>query len=602
MESAKKTLILTKYFLALPSTRQLAAAIIFICIAGGALFAPAAQGDYSFWALAGGAASGLLVIAVPATISAGFLALLRRRVGWKRALAVALISCTIYISFYLAALAAKGLHAWGANLVFVGIGLSLVAWFSILRFAFGLERSAWIFSILQLFLHSIFLLAGSSIALGAYPESIAAKLVVTSVVFLAAMGGLLFLASAPLKKNLGLTSSDALSMFLSQWIYGEKDLEDAFAEIGEKAETLVGVSGVRTRHGTCLLVVPYLHFGPFGNLGGSQFSHQIATALRPDKSTSVIVFHGTATHDFDPVSTSELAHVVGACQKAISSFSYAPAKWAYSEGKDGDSLCHLLSVNGDAFASFTRAPLSTEDVNFSIGWALMQKAEAQGGCCIVADCHNSETGELDYVESGSPIAFEMMGALEKAISRNTLSEKMLAGWAESYPENLTAIGAGGVKAILLTSEMKKGRTKASALAYVVIDGNGISSFGRERLLSEMQKWGKSKGLEITSEIFTTDTHQLNNVRGVFNPVCAGGESDIVPLWGQISSLLDDAHSRLAPASFACAKERLSLKVLGPYQSAEIVSTLNSVVAILKIAMPLVLLISIGFLLWALSKL
>ncbi len=599
MESAKSTLSLTKYFVSLPSSGKLAGIILLLSIFLGALLGVAKEGNFAPFTLLGGAGTALSIVALPAFLSAGMLSMLRKKVGLRRALAVAAISSSIYLFFYVAAVFASSFHSWGANLIFVGIGLALIAWFSILRFAFGLEKSAWLFCGMQLFLHSAFLLAGSSVALGQQPAGMAARIGLSVFVFLAAMGGLLFLASAPLKKNLGLTSSDALSMFLSQWIYGEKDLEDAFEEIGEEAHTLVGVCGIKTSKGTCNLVVPYVHFGPFGNLGGSQFSHQLASALKKDAKTTVIVFHGTATHDFDPVSTSQIGAVIEACQKALSSLSHKEAKWRYSHGKAGDSSCHLFNVNNDAFVSFTRAPLSTEDVNFAVGWALMQQAEKRFGIAIAADCHNAETGDVDYVEPGSKIAFEMSDALSKAMAPILQKKKMLAGWAECQAHDVNAIGSGGIKLLVLADDGKGKNLNAHAIC--VIDGNGITGYARDRLISSLESFGGKKGYGMRAEIFTTDTHQMNNVRGVFNPVGAGGEDDYLALETHALALCASAMSSLSMAKFGCAKERLVLKVLGPYQSAEIVSTLNSVVAILKIAMPLVLIASVAFLLWALSK-
>lgn len=616
MESAKETLTLTKYFVSLPSARYLAGVIILVCIAFGIVMGPLVAGQWGVWQMLGGAASALWIVGLPSFISAAMLALLRRRVGLARALALSLLSAFVYLLFDISALAAKSSQAWGANLVFVGFGFSLLAWFSVLRFAFGLKRSAWIFSAMQLLLYSVFLLTSITVAISSMPSGmevkpvdlalqpvdIAAKLALTATVFLAALAGLMFLASAPLKKNLGMTSSDALSMFLSQWLYGEKDLEGAFDEMGEEVQTLAGVAGFRTSRGTCVFVVPYVHFGPFGNLGGSQFSHQIASALKADGKTTVAVFHGTATHDFDPVSTGELPRVVEACRAGIGKFQYKKAVWSYSHGKEGDSQCHFLEINNKAFAAFTRAPLSTEDVNFSIGWALMNAAKGKVGEALVVDCHNSETGDVDYVESGSPIAFEMLGAMGKAMARTGKGEAMLAGWAEGFPQGIKALGSGGIKVMALADVRKKSAGRQSAFVFVVLDGNGVTSFVRERLIGGIEKWGRAAGFDATAEIFTTDTHQMNTVKGVFNPVGANGDADYAELSSLVMELCAKAKTHLAPAEFDMRAESCRLKVLGPYQSAEIVSTLNSVVAVLKLALPAVLIITAVFLLWALERL
>ncbi len=588
MESAKKALGLTKYFIALPPARHLAAMLLFGAIIGGALLGGLVGGWSNPSALLSGAGSAIIAVAVPSFGCALALSTLRRRVKLERALAIALLSSFVYMVFYLLAFALRTVYAAGFNLIFVGFGLSFLLWFSTLKFAFGLRRSAWLFAIAQMLAYTFFLIAGTSIYSGGVSDLLV-RIGLAAVVFVGALYGLLFIASGPLKKNLGLSSPDVLSMFSSQWLYGEKDLEDAFDEMGETATTWVGVAEWRTPAGKMHWVVPYLHFGPFGNLGGSQFSFQIAQALK-SQGTEVFVFHGTATHDLDPVSSSELAAVVGAARTAIAHLSPKPARFSLHEESSGDSTCYLLGINNYAIASFTRAPLSTEDVNLAIGWALMEKANAQYADSLVIDCHNAETGDVDYVEAGSPISFDMADALDKAMKSRSKAERLLAGWASEYPIHLPGVGSGGIKVACF------GPRTSRPNFVVLLDSNGITQEARERLIESVSRTFVGDGMV---EIYTTDTHQLNSIKGVFNPAGAEG---IERLERIVLSLAKQAHAALAPASFDMKKERLSIKVLGPYQSAEIVSTLNSVVSVLRIAVPAALILSILALLWLLARL
>jgi putative membrane protein len=577
MESAKKTLTLTKYFVSLPPAKQLVAFNFAITASFGALFGWLLDIEPSFWSAITGAGSMLIAISVPSLLSAGALALFRRRVNFRRALAVSLLSTIIYCSSFLLAIVSSKFGFAHENVLIIGFGLTYLLWMFVLKFAFGLDRSSWLFAGVQLVLHTVFLIAGSSLFVSGLSD-ILIKIVSASFVFVAALYVFLFFASRPLKKNLGVSSQDVLSMFAGQWLYEEKDLESAFDEMGEYATTFVAAAAFRTRHGKCNFIIPYIHYGPFGNLGGSQFSHLLEKRLSKDKSTN-FVFHSSATHDLNPVSSSSIEIVLDKAKQAISSAKLRPAHYSISSAKVGDSTCYLHTINDDRLISFTRHPKSTEDVNFAVGWALMERARLEDGDCAFIDCHNCETGEIDYVESGSPIAFEMLDSLQKAHSQKSLMSKMYAGWAATYPKNISAVASGGIKAFCFGD-------KKIINFYILIDSNGITSEARDDIVNSIKK---SYEHCKVAEIFTSDTHELNAVRGVFNPC---GAEDLDDLKLAVSKLCDEAYSKLSPAEFGLKKVRMRLKVLGPYQSAEIISTINSVFSIMRVAGPILLIAAI----------
>lgn len=591
MESARTALGLTRYFVSLPPAKHLLALLILSTLVGGALLDWARLGRPEALSLMSGAGSALITFALPSLIAAGALAVLRRRVTPPRALAVGLLSALTYLLFSIMAAVLAPFYPPASNLLFVGFGAAFLLWLTVLKYAFGLTRSAWLFAIAQLLGYTFFMLAGSSLAA---PTDTLMRVGLAAAVFVAALYAILSLASGPLKRNLGLKSGDVLSGFSSQWLFGENDLEEAFDEIGENVQTYVGMAEWKTRNGSLRWVVPYVHFGPFGSLGGSHFSYLIAEALSGPRTTA-LVFHGTCTHDFDPVSSKQIHALLAACQSMQSRLSFRPARFSYSEGKNGSSRCYFLAVNDSAMPSFSRAPLSTEDVNFAIGLALMARTEAQYSKSMVFDCHNAETGDLDYIEPGSAESFEMIDALENALppkGKKLPSSPMTAGWAASDAAELGGIGDGGIKVSCFAAAGKN----AEPLFYILIDSNGIVAEARERLIRSVRSRHRRARF---IEVLTTDTHQLNSVRGVFNPA---GVQDLDALERVVVQLCAQAHGLLAPATFAMAKQRVEVKVLGPYQSAEIVATLNSVVAILKFALPIIFLAAIGLILWILGRL
>ena len=392
-----------------------------------------------------------------------------------------------------------------------------------------------------------------------------------------------------MKKNLRISSMDALSMFLSQWLYGEKDLEEAFEEIGEEMETLVWVGRFAGKKNRALFVVPYIHYGPFGNLGGSEFTWKIADALQKEYG-NVFVFHGTTTHDFNPVASSEIGRVVGACQRALRKLKPSPARMSFSSCRVGTVKAQAFRINDSAFISYSRAPLTTEDVNLGLGLALMEKARKYCSSAAVVDEHNSETGDISSVEVGSPIGFEMLDATEKLFGQRGAQTPFLFGCAAKEVA-LDNLGRNGLKLALFSQGKKMN-------ALLLADSNGITPEFREAVAELLQSLGKECGYACTGEVMTTDTHQINTVKGVLNPL---GNEKKGEMMMAVRKLFYEANGKLEIVKFASAEERFKIKVFGTGQSAEISSTINAVIAVLRLALPLILVASAVLLLWALGK-
>ncbi|VVC02385.1 Uncharacterised protein [uncultured archaeon] len=588
MDSAKTALGITKYFVSLPSAKQLAAALILIPLLAGALLGIYTSSSLAPSALIAGAGTALFTISLPSFIAAGALTTLRRRVQMPRALAVSLLSALVYLFFYMLAAILTPIYPAAINLLFIGFGFAFFLWLSVLKFAFGLERSAWLFSFAQALGYTLFLIAGSSLYVGAL-DDVLLRVGLSAAVFVAALYGLLSLTSGPLKRNLGLKSADVLSGFSSQWLYGEKDLEETFDEIGETVTTYVALAQFKTKHGTLQWVVPYVHFGPFGNLGGSQFSSQMIKDLaQPD--TDSFVFHATCTHDFDPVSSNQIRPLVTAARSIASKLKPVSAHYDLRTSQAGTSRCHLLDIENCALMAFSRAPLSTEDVNFAIGCSLMNQAQATARQSMVFDCHNAETGDVDYVEPGSEISFEMGDALAAVLNSKGRPLPLWAGWARQDAVDIGGVGDGGIMVTCFSSP------RSGPSFYILLDSNGITTQGRERLLAAVRS--RFHKLRF-AEVLTTDTHQLNSVRGVFNPA---GVDGMDALERTVIAACEQAWAKLAPAQFDMGKERVQVRVLGPYQSAEIIATLNSVVAVLKFSLPIVLLAAVVTLFLIFAKL
>ncbi|MFH0818154.1 MAG: DUF2070 family protein, partial [Candidatus Micrarchaeota archaeon] len=258
------------------------------------------------------------------------------------------------------------------------------------------------------------------------------KLYFSSFAFLAALYAVFWLIDAPMKRNFGVSGVEAATLFMAQWFAKSKELEEMFESVGEEVETYVNVFAFRRKEGgkmkECLFVTPCVHYGPFGNLGGSEFPQLIAERLSSERKAEVFVFHGTATHDFNPVSSGEIEPVLEGCKKALVSMNFEKARGTFVVGKAGTCKANCIVLNENCFISLTRAPRTTEDVDFSIGLSIRYLALSKGMKeAGVIDAHNAETGEISRVNMGDPISFEYMDCVERALSEKRKIEQVKLG-------------------------------------------------------------------------------------------------------------------------------------------------------------------------------
>ncbi len=527
---------------------------------------------------------GALLFFIPALLTALIVKMLIRQMPLKRIMATAFGGELVFgLAYVVAFIVADISEFFGELILLVGAALVFILWYIIARLVFILKYRSILFAIIQLLFYSIFLFSFQTMALA--DETLfewAVKAYIASFILLGALYIFFLIINAPMKKTFGVSSTDAVSLFLNQWIYRKNDLEKAFEKVGETARTLVGVVGFKRKKDTVLFVTPYIHFGPFGNLGGSEFSYLISAEVKSRYDANAFVFHGPVTHDLNPTASSEVAKVTGAIGKILKRSKYECGTVALSKGRSRECIAESLVFGNDAFVGVSRAPLVTEDINFGLGLSMLLKAEKHAGKAIIVDQHNAETGEITSFEPGSTIGYNYIKAVEDSLLKKPKQQKLKMGISEKHPESLTLGGAGIKIAVLSTSPQ---------YVIVLMDANGVTPEFRSRIENEVKKLGR---YEVG--VFTTDTHQTNVVRGVLNP--AKEEKEII---NAVRQGVKDALKDMQDASAFVDREWFDIRVLGAKHSIEIVSTVNSIVAVAKITAPLILIGAILVLLAILSK-
>jgi putative membrane protein len=375
-------------------------------------------------------------------------------------------------------------------------------------------------------------------------------------------------------------------MFFSQWFYNKKDIENAFRKVGETVTTYVSLFLFRRKGGDYAFIVPCVHFGPFGNLGGSNFSYLLSEELEKRHKLKSFVFHGPATHDLNPVSSTELKKVVDACSSILDDAKPAPSKVSLSaaskESATAESL--VFTPSKTAFIGLTRAPKTTEDISLGMGMALMANAEKTLASATIADQHNAETGEIKYVEPGTRMGFDYLNATDSSLSKIPRGSPLKAGFATGNSDS-PKVGPAGIKVAVFGT--------SPAYAIILIDSNGVTPTFRRKLMNAAEALFRAKGWgEALPAVYTTDTHKVNSVKGVVNPL--DGDSTLL---SRVSALLEEARENMQPAKFYSNKRTLDIRVLGAKQAIEIISTVNAIVAISKVAAPLIIISGIIAILW-----
>jgi len=432
-------------------------------------------------------------------------------------------------------------------------------------------KTAFSIGIMQFLIFMLFVAPLFSVSFG----QLLTEYAIISIVSISVIFILIYILLSPVKRNFSVSGFDALSGFVGQWYFGNDDLEDLFDQVGIDSKLPLGIMNFKTDR-IYSFVVPYIHFGPFGKLGGSDAPGYIASLM----DNGAIVMHSTATHDLNPTSRNEIMKIAIEAKESMNA-KFSDAKGAFIEAEYGNARIKGLVINDSILVSLTRAPYVTEDVDISVGYLIMEKLRKKFRNVIVADEHNSSAEKITSFEFISQEAGEYMKAADALLAKDFSLSKTEAGFEQLKP-NIKAVGSNGIWLALFRIGERK-------IGYTIIDGNGIARESKERLEAEMAKIG------IIPVIMTTDSHEKNVVGGVVNEIILDNEI-ITDIIGKLSVM------KLSQFSTNSSAQEMELKVLGPKQSIEIVSTVNSIVAMAKFMVPIAVLLIILFLLIVLKRL
>jgi len=316
--------------------------------------------------------------------------------------------------------------------------------------------------------------------------------------------------------------------------------EEQLALVSERARLETDEVMFTDSTGYCIgrVVAPYIHPGPFRNVGSSGLSLAITEGLGGGCET--LVAHGVSSHERDLVRSADVEKVLSSLRSAtMSASSNVCSLMTRGEVSGAKASCQIF---GDtALFTLTLSPKSHDDIPDAVKDRVRKTVSQFGLNAVVVDAHNciNDDDLLDEKDVDNLVV-----AAEEALRKAAEPQRgsFMTGFSSVKPEEWgldEGMGPCGIGAIVV-------QTRGLKYAYLIFDANNIIQGLREKLLEHVTSLGYSD-----AEILSSDTHLVNAIgatdRG-YHP--AGEVMEIEKVYHYIEEALKGAKITPAQASFA----------------------------------------------------
>ncbi len=316
-----------------------------------------------------------------------------------------------------------------------------------------------------------------------------------------------------------------------------------------------------------IMVFPYVHPGPFGEVGCSNLPYKLKNKLS-NISENILVFHTTSTNNENCGGDEDIEKIASLIKNSIPNLKF---KNTCSENirmendveffaqKFGDSLLISLIPSKKGF----------DDVSLELGMKIRRKLlSSRTKDVFVIDAHNNFNKDYSVLRDlDTKILNEIKTKLLK-LKENTAK----CGFSNISYEN-DSLGPMGIQTFLVDNGKR--------IAYILLDGNNMQYGLREKIRNEL------KGYVDDLEIFTTDNHIVNLNPKDLNPV--GSKGDIEDLIMKIKEGIDLAGKDLEECSFSAFTTKCLLKIAGKGYLEKVSEIIKKMLRRLRIAVILIIL-------------
>ncbi len=376
----------------------------------------------------------------------------------------------------------------------------------------------------------------------------------------------------------------AFTQFATKGEEGRKELESFFESLAKDIRFKIRAIRLRSKQEDCHILVPNVHPGPYGRIGGSNISEMLSRALHNGgseggkegekmKKRSVLVMHGASTHEQDPVNLGEVKRALGHLNKKCLGIPLEQGGISGVKTKKKGKMTINYQRFGDALlCTYTSAPEPTDDVDREVGKGFEKrvvKANSTNGIkhAVFVDCHNSLEPGTGSIYPGSDKASQLV-----SMANDCSSPPRGKGFGFSSLQKIDKrfqndLGPCGLSTLVIEAEGKSN-------AYIILDGNNMVVGLRDKLIKAALK------LVDKAEILTTDSHYVNLTMGGYRPV--GSETDHAVISEVMKDALEQCKSELMPGKVGSKELELGrIHVLGKDTPDLITKTINQTVSMLR---------------------
>lgn len=382
------------------------------------------------------------------------------------------------------------------------------------------------------------------------------------------------MVNAPMKKNFGENGLKLLNYFFAHMTENKNidEIEKFFSSFSSTFDVPLSIIGFKTKQKMkAILVLPSIHPGPFGNLGGGNLPTKIAEGLK-DISPNILVPHGATNHDSNLAVSEDCDKVIAETKYLINNLNYSSTCTNFLRCHDKLDMC-AQTFGNSLLLIHTSAPNPTDDIDPAVEEMIIDEMNKMGIHEIMfIDAHNCLEKGAGCVFVNTAKANKIL-ELSKRAANLSLKEKKSTykiGYAQKtgFDVREDEIGPQGIQVITVETSGKKN-------SYILFDGNNMVKGLREKLINEI------KTLVDDSEVLTTDNHIVNVKIGGYNPI--GIKIDHNKLIRQVYDLVQESINDLEECNIGVKSGTIpNVKLFGQGNTYRLSKTINFILNRLKI--------------------
>ena len=546
--------------------------------------------------LIGGVLTGLLAIVLPAILTVLIAKSSRRYVGLKYILFATLVATVSYSVFLVlggTVYALTRLYYISVIIILLGDASLFSWWIFVNKMLLHRGRTAALLSVVQPTLNILFFIPASRftfMALGPL-EPLLIKLYAGIFVFLVMTYLVLYLIDSPLRKSLGYSGIDTFTQVLQNWLFNINVATPnrGGSQVGMRIPIDTHTIVMKNRTGRVLgaFFIPDIHYGPVGTLGSSNFPYMLERHGNALAKAPIFIMHTAVNDDYNAVSSDQYAAVRRSLEEGLKGASSVGGGAALLSGRHGDSSITALVFGNVGLTILTRAPKVTEDITPEAAAVIRNTLEKHFEHPVLIDAHNSRY-ESASKEELSTIKFpsrRLDDYVDAAKALTTEYKSASLGFGSAAVEMHSIAGSHDIAPGALNAAIfSVGRRRYALLQF---NANNMLPQLRDEIIKHVRK---RHGLEV--EVLTTDTHYVNSLGSVASNVL-GRTTSFKRLAPFIDTAIEKALANVEPArAFYKHDVMEKFSVWGSNQREKVVTALDSMVASMKVLVPVI--IAAGF--------